>query len=698
MIRLDIGPENPRKKDSSAVSRHVINLKNTDAQNKALAHEKVTVDLKKEIEFKNNTPEKIHIVGKQHNKRRGLGRIPMLIAALFMILVLNVGQMIFLGKHQGKEALALAAEGFMSLKGAGQSFVSGESGADLLMFDQAQTLFDEAKQKGAFLLTAASPWLDEPGPVQSLSNVLDAGSLMADVGKHLSSARTAFSALPAEGSLTTYLRSVSTTDLEPAAAEMTQIQELLKNVDLSGTEYAAQFSEYREKLDALTSLLNVWVSIKEPLLTALGDRTPQTYLVLLENNDEMRLGGGFIGSLALVTFNDGRLSPIDFHDVYEFDNNYFVDQPVPVPELTGLTTQWRLRDSGISVDFPTSAQKAAWFLEQEGGPGVDGVIAVNLSAAQAFLETTGELALPSLSKPLTAETFPAVLTTLVEAKAFGKTTPKAVLGEVLNAFMEQAKDPKTMASLGADAWEQIQKKQLLFYDKNPIVQKLFTDLGMDGTVPKLSTVQGDFFLPTFENIAGNKTDRYITTQLSHDTQILDDGSMVATVTLTRTHTFTPATLDWLKSTTRDYGFTAWTGTLEKIMGNAPNKEAIRYYLPEGARLIDSSGIYRDDVRIFYDAAQDLSYYYFDQTLAPGESKTVALQFALPMKFQGSFKEYDFQWIKQPGLKAVTFQKTVTALTKTLLSSNLPATGFTTGADYTLSGDFKNDITLSLLYQ
>jgi len=697
MIRLDIGPEGTPHKDTAKVSRHVINLKSVDSSEKHEAHSKVTVDLKGPAVDKKRS-DKIHFVGKNYGRRRGLGRIPMLAAALFMILLLNVGQIVFLGKEQGTQALALAAEGFLSLKGAGQSFASGESGADLLMFDQAQTLFDEAKQKGAFLLTAASPWLDEPGSVQSLSHVLDAGSLMAEVGKHLSAARTALSTLPAEGSLTQYLRSVSTTDLEPAAAQLNQIQELLAQVDVRGTSYEEKFADYDDKLKALSTLLNLWVSVKEPLLTALGDRTPQTYLVLLENNDEMRLGGGFIGSLALVTLNDGRLSPIEFHDVYDYDGNFFEEIPVPVPELTGLVTQWRLRDSNVFVDFPSSAEKAAWFLEHEKGPGVDGVIAVNLSAAQAFLESTGPLTIASLPKALTAEAFPAVLSTLIEAKTFGKTTPKAVLSEVLSAFMQKATAPATAANLGASAWDQIQKKQLLFYHKDPSVQATLKELGMDGSVPKLSTLTGDFFLPTFESIGGNKSDRYVTTQITHDTQILEDDSMVATVSLTRTHTFNEASLAWLKKTTADYGFTQWDWSLEQLMGNAPSKEAIRLYLPEGTHLLDSQGIFRDEVRIFYDAAQDLSYFYFDQTLNAGESKTVTLQFALPMKFQGDFKEYDFKWIKQPGLKNVTYKKSVTAPSKILLSADPIAPEHQDGTDYFLSGDLGKDLTLKLLYR
>ena len=221
---------------------------------------------------------------------------------------------------------------------------------------------------------------------------------------------------------------------------------------------------------------------------------------------------------------------------------------------------WRLRDSNISADFPTSAQKAIWFLQEEGGPGVDGVIAVNLSAAQAFLEDTGPLKLSSLSRELTAETFPAVISTLVEAKV-NKTNPKAILGELLDAFMAQLDDPAEKISLASTALDEIHKKQILLYHRDSTVQDWLDSMQLTGDLPELSSIEHDFFMPIFTNIGGNKTDRYMKTELTHDTHIFEDGSMVATVTVARTHTFTPATLSWLKSTLASYGFTAWNSGL-----------------------------------------------------------------------------------------------------------------------------------------
>ncbi|QQR54671.1 DUF4012 domain-containing protein [Candidatus Peregrinibacteria bacterium] len=704
MIRLDIGPEPNLPRPSAKKSKHVVDLKTLDGAKKIEAHSKVTLNMKEEIRMRTLTPDKIQIVGKNYGRRRGLGRIPMLIAALAMILLLNVGQLLFLGKRQGEEALALASQGFMTLQGAGQSFTTGESGGDILLFNQAEQLFEEAKQEGAFLLNTPTPWLDEPAQVKSLRNILDAGSLMASIGVHLSEAKVALELLPKEGSLTEHLRQVSTSHLEPAADEITKINRLLNEVDLTGTGYESQFAEYQSKLLALENMLTLWVAIKEPLLTALGDTHPQTYLVLLQNNDEMRLGGGFIGSFVLVTLNDGRLTQMDFHDVYEYDGQYHGNLEVPLHELRELTPIWRLRDSNISPDFSVSAQKAAWFLEEEGGPGVDGVIAVNLSSAQAFLEVTGPLTLASLPRSLNAEDLPSVLATLVESKTYGATTPKAILNELLTAFSEKAKDPALAAQLFFAAWQETQNKSLSFYHKDPAIQTLFESMDMAGALPNLNELSAetempsDYFMPLFTNIGGNKTDRYVESAVSHNTQILEDGSMVVTVEMTRIHSFTETTENALKDTLRNYGFAAWNDALLYTLGKANNQTGIRLYVPEGAQLLETQGLYKDEVQFFYDPSEDHSYFYFDQNLEPGEAQTVTLQWALPWKFQGEFQEYHFNWFKQPGLKNTTFTKTVSAPNDILLSSIPAATQTEKGYDYTYETSTSGDLDFTLLYR
>src|SRR6185437_16558381 len=60
-----------------------------------------------------------------------------------------------------------------------------------------------------------------------------------------------------------------------------------------------------------------------PLVTIfpklLGYNGTQTYLILFQNNAELRPGGGFIGSYGLVSFDHGKMGQFTIHNVYDAD-------------------------------------------------------------------------------------------------------------------------------------------------------------------------------------------------------------------------------------------------------------------------------------------------------------------------------------------------------------------------------------------
>ena len=131
----------------------------------------------------------------------------------------------------------------------------------------------------------------------------------------------------------------------------------------------------------------------------------------------------------------------------------------------------------------------------------------------------------------------------------------------------EAAGTETIAQLGLRALDEVNKKQILLYHTDASVQGLLQSLGFDASLPDLATLddeQIDFALPAFTNIGANKTDRYMQTDLSHHTQIYGDGSIVDSMTITRTHTFNDATFAWLADVTAQYGFTAWTQELRRI--------------------------------------------------------------------------------------------------------------------------------------
>lgn len=695
--RLDIGPEALNPDDMPEASPHLLNLSQVDAQKQAEARAKATLDVKDIKAKRKKEKGRICVVGELPRDKQGLGRAPVIAAAIAMILLLNLGQMVFLGKHKGGEALALAGEAFTTLKDASGSITGGEVGADLILFEEAGQLFIEAEEKSQFLLKTQSEWLPEPSDVTSLRKLLEAGQLMAEVGQHLGRARVSFTELPEEGSLTDLIRQVSESELEPAAQKLATIQDNLTQVDLSGTPYASDFILFQESLNALADLFEVWLDAKEPLLTMLGDRYPQRYLVLLMNNDEMRPGGGFIGSYVLLDLNEGRLSNWSFHDVYDLDNSYTKHHDVPAPELQHLTKEWRLRDSNIYPDFTLSAEQAAWFLEAEGGPGVDGVLAVNLSTAQSLLEVLKEVQVDSISTPITAENFTPIMSTLVEAKVYGATSPKEILNQTLSAILEQSTDFNTKAQLGLALYNDAHKKQVLLYHKDASAQAFLEDLGIAGQLPDLASLEHDFFMPIFTNMGANKTDRYIHTDIQHHTEVLSDGGLVDRITIQRTHTFNDATLAWLKDVTAKAGFTAWNSHLEQLMGKGVNRTGIRLYLPEGIEILGTEGILRDEIQFLYDPTLDLSYYFIDQSLAPGQSQEFSLVYALPFGIDTRFTEYQASLFKQPGLKNLTLTKTANA-NDSLLLKGYPAGTTAPELDYSYTSSFESDEHFDLLYK
>lgn len=690
-VKLEIGPESLGDDKLPEPSQHVLNIKAADGQKIVEAHKGVSLDLKEEIRHQKNSSGRICIVGESPRSKSGLGRMPMIAGAMLVILILNVIQIPLLGKSKGEEALALAGEAFTSLQDAGTSAISG--GGDSSSFEEAQQLFKEAEEKSEFLLKYQSEWLPAPEQVRSLQNLLDSGYLMTEVGAHLAAAKSSFATLPAEGSLTDYLKEISVNDLEPAAEKMAKIEELISVVDMSSTPYQTKFVELKEKLHELSNLLGLWVESKDEVYTILGDRYPQKYLVLLMNNDEMRPGGGFIGSYLLVDINEGRMTGMSFHDVYELDNLFYEEIEMPLHELKGLTSLWRMRDSNVFPDFPTSAKKAMWFLEHEGGPGVDGVIAVNLSAAISMLEATGPIKVASLPKEITAETFPTVMSTLVEAKVFGADSPKKVLGELISEFTKHMGSAEIKQKIAINLFTEIHKKQVLLYHKDANVQNLLTSMNLDSSIPQLSTLEGDFFMPIFTNVGANKTDRYMKTDIAHATKILQDDAIVNTVSITRTHTFTRDTLAWVKDVMAGYNFSAWNKDIEGVLGNAPNHTGIRIYLPQNSQILETTGILRDEIQFFYDPYQDLSYYYIDQTVNPAESETFSITYTLPWEFGTSYDSYTAQIFKQPGLKQVTIKKTLETEDREILSSNPVSQS---NEAFLYEGNFMNDLEFSLL--
>lgn len=163
----------------------------------------------------------------------------------------------------------------------------------------------------------------------------------------------------------------------------------------------------------------------------------KTYLIVFQNSMELRPTGGFIGSIATIGVENGRMESPNIQDVYAVDGQLkgHVDPPRPVKELLNQE-HWYLRDSNWDPDFAKSGEKIAWFYEKETGQTVDGVIAVSTPALLTLLDAVGPVTLPDYGDRISKDNFFGKSLFYTQADFFpGSTQKKDFLGSLTGALL-----------------------------------------------------------------------------------------------------------------------------------------------------------------------------------------------------------------------------------------------------------------------
>lgn len=549
-----------------------------------------------------------------------------------------------------KDKVANAAfQGYEQMLSASQQTTGARFSEAEKTFQQAQHNFNEALQAIAFLQTNEQAFFTHEKTVDSIQNLLQSAKSLATAGQDFSRGLQNLRALPEllvqfnqkaiDGkkqlpgeSLTEKLKK-DLEFLDKATKEVESANAAIQKVspDVLPPSFRDKLIVAKEKIATLHSLLTTTQELLPAVLDLLGDRYPHRYLILLQNDAEARPTGGFIGSYLLVDINDGYITHFSFEDVYQRDGR--LKEEIPAPEdIARISKNWRMRDSNYSPDFAISAEKAAWFLQKEGGPSVDTVIAVNQSLMGHLLAVTGPVQVEGLAEPLDASNWQLILSYIIESKLMGTDNPKKILGDFITAFQAQLLKSETLPEIVPALLNAYQHKKILFYSRYENIQKVFDRFAMSGRVKKTAEKE-DYLQITATSIGGNKSDQYIAQEIEHNTLIRNNGSISDEVIITRHHTVSDQdVIEWQK-TLKTFGFEELSETVRDILGKGINKAVVKVYVPKGSTLIDTAQIDQSQVLIRYDQELDKNYFMFEMHVAPGQEQSVTLIYDLPQKLQ-----------------------------------------------------------------
>ncbi len=279
----------------------------------------------------------------------------------------------------------------------------------------------------------------------------------------------------------------------------------------------AGFLQSRFNFERYRNLVVHTENMTDKLPNILGKDGSKTYLLLFQNNMELRPTGGFIGSYGLITFDGGRMSDLTVSDVYSADGqlNGHVEPPSPIKNYLGEANWW-LRDSNWDPDFPTSAKRSEWFLDKEVARKVDGVIAVDLQPIKDILKYTGPIFLPDFNLDITDANLYEKTQSEVQDNFFPGTHKKASFLTALsrNLISEVGKlDGTRKTYILKSFFDNLEGRHVQIYLHDADIQNDLSALQWDGSISTPDCKDkcfADFVGVVEANLGVNKANYFIT--------------------------------------------------------------------------------------------------------------------------------------------------------------------------------------------
>lgn len=274
-----------------------------------------------------------------------------------------------------------------------------------------------------------------------------------------------------------------------------------------------------EELDLSNKRDEVLVAKKivDKLPILLGQEEEKTYLLMFQNNMELRPTGGFIGSFSLIKFSKGRMVDLNIMDVYSADGQLrgHVEPPPPIKEYLNIAN-WYLRDSNWDPDFQVSAERAEWFIDKEIDQSLDGVIALDLQPIKDTLEFIGPIYIKDFDKHVDKDNIYEVTQYEVEKDFFPGSRKKenfltALAYVIMNNFIHPKEE--NYYKLAKVIYKNLGEKHIQIFVHDKDAQMAVSSLGWDGIVvqPKcdIQNCYADWMGLVDANVGVNKANYYL---------------------------------------------------------------------------------------------------------------------------------------------------------------------------------------------
>ena len=295
------------------------------------------------------------------------------------------------------------------------------------------------------------------------------------------------------------------------------------------------------------------------------DGKERSFMIFLQNNMELRPGGGFLGQYAIIKIKNGEVTSSFLEDANLLDQRIIakVAPPYPFRQMMQIK-KWKFRDSNFSPDFPTNVEKAKYFYRLSGRAGnFDGFAAVNSDVFNHILGLTGPIT--AAGHTFTSENATLKLEEIVE-KAYlmdpnlDTQNRKAIMKQMMPIIIDKLFTLGNVSKLADFTHREFKNRNIMVNFTDPELQALVEGVHWDGSVTE--NWGGDYLMMVDANMGALKTDYYVKREVSYDIDLTTEKPLV---TLNILYKNTAPYGDWRTSDYHTY---------------------LRVYVPKGSTLIE----------------------------------------------------------------------------------------------------------------
>lgn len=388
-----------------------------------------------------------------------------------------------------------------------------------------------------------------------------------------------------------------------------------------------------------------------PEMLGVGSVIPKRYMIIMQNDKELRPTGGFWTNYATFKIQDGLLqSDFTSKDFYSIDYaidviDAYYDFPDAPPAYTKYlkVERWYARDTNSSPDLPTSIDNFMFYynLGVKYAPAeikpIDGIITIDTKVIEELMGVTGPVTVNGLT--YNSDNVVLELERIASLSQREQINRKGVLGDLMEAMLVNVFESKT------DVWSKLidkgvdlaVRKHIQAYSFNEEAQSLLEKYNLAGRIT--DPVDGDYAYVVSTNLGGDKTNWFVNKTVDHILQKEGDR--------------------WVRTEKITYKYDQPGDEYAPFVKRF--RDWVRVYTPANTELISIDG---SEDETGSGEERDKKYYSGYIELGPGETKNMAFKYYLP---EGVItgNNYNLLIQKQPGIDKETHVVNVDGKTSTI---------------------------------